>query len=292
MIETIIQNHAVLLKDKVRMNAYKKAIFETVKEGDVVLDIGCGLGVLSFLAIKAGAKHVHAVEVEPYTLALAKTIAKNNGLLDKITFHKAFSTKLKLKEKVDVVVSEIFGNLGINENIVPVLIDARDRLLKPSGRIVPLKTSVWFSPCEHKDWQFTLDVLHDTEGFDMLPDDDTFDLGTPSVIIKNSELLANPEKFADVDFSSAKDGSISHKAQFTVVRDAVLAGFAGWFEASLTRSVSIATNPSNLTTHWKQALLPLRTKQDVRAGQKIKLEVDISPDRSGLNSMLGYRYEL
>jgi len=229
MTETIIQNHAILIKDKVRMAAYKKAITNTVQEGDVVLDIGCGLGVLSLIALEAGAKHVHAVEVEPYTFSLAKMIAKKNNVADKITFHKTFSTRLKLKERVDVIVSEIFGNLGLNENALPVLADARNRLLKEGGRIIPGSTKVWFSPCEHKDWEFTLDLLHNTNGLDLLPDDDFVDLGTPSVIIKNDELLAEPAKFADVDFYKETDLSVSKVMKFEVVRDSALTGFAGWF---------------------------------------------------------------
>lgn len=274
------------------MDAYKKAIKATVKEGDVVLDIGCGLGILSFLALRAGASHVHAVEIEPYTYKIAKLVATHNDLASKITFHKKFSTTLKLRSKVDVIVSEIFGNLGLNENTLPVLIDARDRLLKSGGKMIPSACAMWFSPCEHKDWEFTAKALHDIEGLDMLPDNDECDLGTPSVIIKNEELLANPLKFAEVDLMTAKEGTLHNKMKFEIVRDGMLTGFAGWFEAELAKGIGFATNPSNLTTHWKQGFLPLRVPQKVRAGQKLVLELELSPSPDGLFSLIGYHFDI
>lgn len=292
MSENIIQNHAVLLKDKVRMEVYKKAIEETVKEGDTVLDIGCGLGILSFLALQSGARHVHAVDVEPTTLSLARTIAKKNGLDKKITLHKSFSSKLRLKDRVDVIISELFGNLGLNENVLPVLIDARDRLLKKGGRMVPEGLKVFFAPCEHKDWEFTAKLLNNVYGFDLLPDVPAIDLGFPSVIVKNSELLAEPKTFSDINFLTAVSPVVSNVCVFNVVRDGNLTGFAGWFSAMLTKNVSFSTSPTALTTHWKQGFLPLRTMETVRAGQKIKLSLEMMPDPSGLNSIVGYHYEI
>lgn len=292
MTETLIQHHSILLKDKIRMEAYRKAIIATVRKGDTVLDIGCGLGILSFMVLRTGARHVHAVEVEPNTLRLAKLIAKHNDLDKQITFYKGLSTDLKLKQKVDVVVSELFGNLGLNENLLPVLIDARKRFLKNSGLMIPSKIKVWFAPCEHKDWEYTVNTLHNLEGFDLLPDSPELDLGTPSTIIKTSEILANSKVFAEINLMNIKKDVVSGKMSFEILKDGLLCGFAGWFEAGLTDSVSFSTTPSGLTTHWKQGFLPLRTPQQVRVGQKIDFELEIAPDVAGLNSILGYHLEI
>ncbi len=292
MDSTLIQHHAILLKDTVRMNAYKKAIDAVVKNGDVVIDIGCGLGILSFLALKAGAAHVHAVEVEPNTLKLARVIAKENGLGKGITFHKGLSYKLKLKEKADVIISEVFGNIALNENLLPAMLDAKDRLLKDGGKMIPSAVKVWFAPCENKDWEFTAKGLHNCMGFDLLPDAPEFDLGLPSTIIKTPELLSNSVIFADIDLLNITSDTISNQLTFEVAKDGVLTGFAGWFEAQLAKGVTFATNPSGLITHWKQGFLPLRSPQRVKAGQKITFSLEIAPDKTGLNSQIGYEFEV
>lgn len=291
-MENIIQQHAILLKDKVRMEAYKKAIFPSVKEGDTVLDIGGGLGILSFLALKAGASHVHVVEVEPSTLGLLRLIAKHNGLDKKMTFHKGLSSKLKLKKRVDLIVSELFGNLCLNENLLPVLIDARKRLLKNGGAIIPSSMKVFFAPCENRDWEFTTTALHNLEGFDFLPDLPEIDVGTPSIIVNNADLLSEPKVFAYIDIMKAKSDTATNLVMFVVSRDGLLAGFASWFEARLTDKVSFSTSPNDLTTHWKQGFLPLRSPQRVKAGQKITFELEFATDPSGLNSVMGYRFEV
>ena len=50
----------------------------------VVLDIGCGTGILSIFASRAGAKHVYGIEFADIA-DYAREIVKKNNLTDKIT---------------------------------------------------------------------------------------------------------------------------------------------------------------------------------------------------------------
>ena len=52
-----------MLKDEVRTMTYRNAMYHNkhLFRGKVVLDVGCGTGILSMFAVKAGAKHVYGV---------------------------------------------------------------------------------------------------------------------------------------------------------------------------------------------------------------------------------------
>ena len=55
--------HEEMLKDEVRTLTYRKAMYHNkhLFKDKVVLDVGCGTGILSMFAVKAGAKQVIGV---------------------------------------------------------------------------------------------------------------------------------------------------------------------------------------------------------------------------------------
>src|SRR6266496_3960544 len=55
--------HEEMLKDEVRTLSYRSSIYQNrhLFKDKIVLDVGCGTGILSMFAAKAGAKHVYGV---------------------------------------------------------------------------------------------------------------------------------------------------------------------------------------------------------------------------------------
>ena len=56
--------HETMLKDTVRTDAYRDFVYENkhIFKDKIVLDVGCGTGILSMFCAKAGAKLVIAVD--------------------------------------------------------------------------------------------------------------------------------------------------------------------------------------------------------------------------------------
>jgi predicted RNA methylase len=61
-----------MLKDEVRMKAYRSAIVNNkhLFRDKVVLDVGCGTGIMSLFAAKSGAKKVFAVSLTPKEITI------------------------------------------------------------------------------------------------------------------------------------------------------------------------------------------------------------------------------
>jgi SAM-dependent methyltransferase len=128
--------HARMLHDERRTSDYIAALREAVGPDDVVLDIGTGSGVLAVAAARAGARHVYAVEASDIADVAERVIAAN-AVQDRVTLIRGWSRAIELPELADVLVAELIGNEPFEEEILETTLDARRRLLKPGGRLIP-----------------------------------------------------------------------------------------------------------------------------------------------------------
>ena len=98
----LITNHRVhkwhipMMNDDERNNAYLKAIKSAIKNNEYVLEIGTGSGLLSMMAIDAGAKKVISCEVSKPIAEAAKKIIKKNGHSNIIEVINKKSTELNI----------------------------------------------------------------------------------------------------------------------------------------------------------------------------------------------------
>jgi SAM-dependent methyltransferase len=133
------------LKDTARTTAFRRAIHQTVRQGDVVLDAGSGTGILSFFAVEAGARRVYAVEVDEHMCECLERTVAVNGLQGSVEVLCGNVLKLDIPEPADVVVAEMIETALIDELQVPAINRLFDRGIVNSGtRFIPesYRTSV------------------------------------------------------------------------------------------------------------------------------------------------------
>ena len=87
--------------DRNRVRAFRDAVDHHVHPGDVVLDLGCGIGLLACLAAQAGARQVYAIEEGPIA-EVALHFIFENGFGDRVEMIRGLSTAVELPEAVDV----------------------------------------------------------------------------------------------------------------------------------------------------------------------------------------------
>jgi len=81
--------HEEMLKDSVRTQTYRNAILSNpqIFQNKIVLDVGCGTGILSMFAVQAGAKHVYGIDCSNI-IDQAREIISLNGFDESITLIK------------------------------------------------------------------------------------------------------------------------------------------------------------------------------------------------------------
>jgi len=69
-----------MIKDRVRTDAYRDSILKNTHlfKDKVVMDVGCGTGILSMFCAKAGAKYVYAIEFSDIATQAEEIIKLNN----------------------------------------------------------------------------------------------------------------------------------------------------------------------------------------------------------------------
>ncbi|MCD6309554.1 MAG: methyltransferase domain-containing protein [Candidatus Eremiobacteraeota bacterium] len=156
----LFQHHFNLLCDP-RVGIWRTAILREVKEGDVVLELGSGTGILSMFAASR-AKKVYAVEVDSRLVEYSRWAIEQAGLSDNITVINKDARELDLPEPVDLVIAEMLDTAMIQEPQVPVLREVLDRVLKPNGRVIPQKviTSIALAYCDYDFYKFKLPLPH------------------------------------------------------------------------------------------------------------------------------------
>ena len=79
-----------------------------------VLDVGCGTGVLSIAAIKCGAEHADAVDIDPWSTASAEEATQLNGIAEQISVLLG-TVEAVVGRKYDMVLANINRNIILND---------------------------------------------------------------------------------------------------------------------------------------------------------------------------------
>lgn len=160
--------HFSIVRDDVRNAVYDTALRRAIRPGSRVLEIGTGTGLLAMMAARAGAAQVVTCEVNSTIAATAVDIVTRNGFGDRIRViarHSDALVEADLGGRVDVLVSEIFSDNLLGEDVLPAHERAVRMLLKPGGHVIPARGAIRVAPAE--DTQGDQLLLGTVDGFDL-----------------------------------------------------------------------------------------------------------------------------
>lgn len=258
--------HRVLLEDGVRVEALAAAVRAVVRPGDVVLEVGTGIGVLAVLAARAGARRVYAVE-RTGLAEVARAVARENGMASRVRVLEGDVRSLRLPERADLLVTETIGHLGLEEGLGAIVRDARRRHLKPGGRVLPRRLRLLVAPVSLP--AFSREVLTSWRR-----------LTGPGVMLACQRLykirwpeaasLASPVAIWDIPLESAEGPPprLAGTVTFRGLREGRLSGFAACFEAELAPDLILSSREG---TTWRPVFFPLPAA--IRVGPRTTLRL-------------------
>eukprot|EP00111_Clytia_hemisphaerica_P008131 TCONS_00023712-protein len=284
--------HEEMLKDEVRTLTYRNSMYNNrhLFKGKVVLDVGCGTGILSMFAKKAGAKHVYGIDMSSI-IDHAKEIVKQNGFEKDITLIKGKVEEVTLPvEKVDIIISEWMGYCLLYESMLDTVIYARDKWLKPDGLMFPDKASMWITAIEDRDYkEEKINWWDNVYGFDMSHIRNVA-LNEPIVdVVEHRQIATDACRFKDLDLLTCKVEDLAFTAPFKIAarRDDYLHAFVVYFNVEFApchKFTGFSTGPEARYTHWKQTVFYINEPITAKRGEVVTGEFIIKPnDRNNVS---------
>ncbi|XP_067121467.1 protein arginine N-methyltransferase 1-like isoform X2 [Centruroides vittatus] len=271
--------HEEMLKDEVRTLTYRNAMYHNkhLFRGKVVLDVGCGTGILCMFAAKAGAAKVIGIECSSI-VEHAEQIVRENHMSDIITMVKGKVEEVELPdgiEKVDIIISEWMGYCLFYESMLDTVLYARDKWLKPDGLMFPDRATLFV--CAIEDRQYKDEKINwwdNVYGFNMscirkvAISEPLVDVVDPKQVVTNACLLK------EVDLYTVKQEDLTFTSPFhlQVRRDDYIQAFVTFFNVEFTKChkrTGFSTAPEAPYTHWKQTVFYFDEYLTVKKGEEM-----------------------
>lgn len=283
--------HEEMLKDEVRTSTYMKAIEwnQHLFQDKVVMDVGCGTGILSMFAAKAGAKCVIAIDCSNIVDS-AKKIVEENNLTHKIEVIKAKIEDLKELPRgfkhVDIIISEWMGYCLFYESMLDTVIYARDKWLTKNGLLFPDKAQLYLTAIEDRAYKNRkINFWDDVYGFKMSC---IKDLAISEPLVDNvdaKQIVTGHYLVKEVDLLKVKKEDLTFEVPFKldVKKDEYIHAFMTYFNVDFTAChtpIGFSTSPeANKYTHWKQTVFYFPDYIAVQRGEEIKGTFKMTPNQ-------------
>ncbi|GHC05495.1 methyltransferase domain-containing protein [Thermomonas carbonis] len=274
-----IRAYGEMICDEARFTPWHEALRRHIHADSVVLDIGCGTGIMSFLACRYGARRVFAVEPS-VGIEIGKSCAANIPGAERIEWIRGMSTEIDLPEKADLVVGDLHGNLPFFTGNIASLADARKRHLKPDGRLLPKRDLLYAAPATAPEEMRRVDTpwRHNAFGLDLsaaLPHMTNRYWRARPEPIAAGRLLAAPAHWGTVHYTDEETRALDRTLDWTLERDGMLHGLYVWFDGLVDDGLGFSNSPLLPELVYGRCFFPLSEPVLAQAGDRMQTRLAV-----------------
>ncbi|XP_072649877.1 protein arginine N-methyltransferase 3 isoform X1 [Canis lupus baileyi] len=287
--------HEEMLKDKVRTESYRDFIYQNphIFKDKVVLDVGCGTGILSMFAAKAGAKKVLGVD-QSEILYQAMDIIRLNKLEDTITLIKGKIEEVCLPvEKVDVIISEWMGYFLLFESMLDSVLYAKNKYLAKGGSVYPdICTISLVAVSDMNKHADRIAFWDNVYGFNMSCMKKAVIPEAVVEVLDPKTLISDACSIKQIDCHTTSVSALEFSSDFTlqITKTSMCTAIAGYFDIYFEKNchsrVVFSTGPQSARTHWKQTIFLLEKPFSVKAGEALKGKITVHKNKKDPRSLI------
>lgn len=266
--------HVPMMNEQKRNTAYYSALKSVITPESEVFEIGTGSGLLALMAAKLGAGKVTTCETVPLIAETAQQIITDNGYENVITVVPKQSTRVALGEdlpnQADLLVSEIFSSELLGEGVIQSIEDAKRRLLRPRGRVIPAAGSIMIALFGGNDVKANL-LVEDSFGFKLRRFNTI--VSKKRLIARNDltiEMLTDEMEAFRFDFENDSFfPSQTKKLHIPIKYPGQCCGIIQWIQLQMDKETVFSNHPQekSVVANWQHCAYIFNEPVDVTPGQ-------------------------
>ena len=276
-----LEEHVGYISDAVRMEQFRQAIAQAIRPGDVVVDLGCGFAPLGLMCLQAGAARVYGID-STEAIEIARESAARAGFADRYHCISNSSFRTELPELADVVICDHVGYFGFDYGVIQIIGDARRRMLKPGGKVLPQRLSLRMAginsaACRDKAFAWTASAM--PEAYRWLED---YCLNTKHThCYAANEVLTNESTIGDIDLGIDQPDHLQFAGELIALSDGEMDGLGGWFDCTISGQVHMTNSPLDPgRIRRDQVFLPFARPLPVNKGDSVAVTLGFRHDNS------------
>ena len=266
--------YGTMIADGPRVDAYVEALRRVVRPESVVVDLGSGPGLFALLACRFGARRVYAIEPDD-VIELARRAAIANGFSDRLVCLQDLSSNISLSEKADLIVSDLRGILPWFQQHLPSIQDARDRLLKPGGTLIPQRDFLWATLVSAPEKYRELTGVWASDRYHV-----DFTAGRSLVVNswsklrpRSDQLLVEPVMWHTIDYGEVGSADVAADICWQIEKPGLAHGLLVWFDSELSAGIGFSNHPAKPELVYGNGFFPFTEPLQLSTGDEVRITI-------------------